>query len=376
MPTFYDVFALDDIDINDSAAKFYLIQTDKSPDHQRYKVCATTQDLSSSQMIFDPVTKIKEYWLITREQLNHANLSILFPNDKLRDEPLAITDLDIAFNYDPTIPVEQNKAFHFDPTNPPEKFGPKPIERGTRIPQVLINPDIQRLINLNFITAANYRAMSNDERYNIVRTHVLISSGLITIDEARLLSNNAAQNLGKWQIIALIQEGKLTLNEAKALTSENSTKLSLLHGLVSNSMTAQAVLNLQLNDREVFRLHEKGIQLLIHGGQLTIPQAIGLNNSHAFNASRTQPLISNGFLSLNDVRNFTYEEVKILEEPSVYNLILQHQMSVTQAKALSPQQINRIKAGHANEVLQYLLQDTPDQNPEDPSGSCRIGRFA
>ena len=71
-------------------------------------------------------------------------------------------------------------------------------------------------------------------------------------------------------------------------------------------MTAQAVLNLQLNDRGVFRLHEEGIQLLIHGGQLTISQAIGLSNDHAFNASRTQPLISNGFLSLNDVRNFTY----------------------------------------------------------------------
>ena len=133
-------------------------------------------------------------------------------------------------------------------------------------------------------------------------------------------------------------------------------------------MTAQAVLNLQLNDRGVFRLHEEGIQLLIHGGQLTISQAIGLSNDHAFNASRTQPLISNGFLSLNDVRNFTYEEVKILKEPSVYNLILQHQMTVAQAKALSPQQINRIEAGHANEVLQSLSPDTPDQNPEDPAG--------
>lgn len=56
MPSFFDVVAFDDIDINDDEAKFYLIQTDKSPDHQRYKVCATTQDLSSPDMTFDPVT--------------------------------------------------------------------------------------------------------------------------------------------------------------------------------------------------------------------------------------------------------------------------------------------------------------------------------
>lgn len=229
------------------------------------------------------------YCLITCEQLKHANLSILFPKDKLRDEPLAITDLDTAFNYDSTIPVEQNRAFHFDPTIPPEKFGPKPIkqsrnrinhdpaiagyhigiaaagalglahtqqaravERGLGMYPVPIGPNVQRLINLNFITAAHYRALSYVERHNIVSTHELIASGLITIDEARLLSN---------------------------------------------------------------------------------------------------------------------KEMKILEKPSVCSLLLQHQMTVAQAKALTPQQINRIEDGHANEVLQHLSQDAHG----DPSDGFRMG---
>lgn len=131
MLTFFDAVALDDIDINDDAANFYLIQTDKTPGAERYKVCATTQDLSSPEMKFDPVTKIKEYWPITCDQLKRADLSLLFPSpdDKLRNEPLAITELDTVFRYDPKIPVDQNKAFHFNPKIPPEKFGQKPTEQ-------------------------------------------------------------------------------------------------------------------------------------------------------------------------------------------------------------------------------------------------------
>lgn len=360
MLTFFDPVILDDIDIHNQEANFYIIQIDGTAGHQKYKVCGTVCDLNSPRMLFDPVTKIQTYWLITREQLNHANLSILFPNDKLRDEPLLITELDEAFKYDPSIPAQQNKSFHFDLMSPPEKFGPKPIRSILHSSSPLsmygydpfpwnqalpIHPNIQRLIDLN----------------------------LMTMNEARLLSKDAAESLGTQEIFTLIQEGKLSLNEAKALTPHNRARLVFLHGLVSNTMTAQAIIDLQLNDGRVSCLRDPGIQLLIHGGQLTIQKAIRLSVEHAFRANETQPLISNGFLSLNDVRTLTHDEVQILNKPPVYNLILQRQITVSQAKALSSQQIDRIRAGHADEVLQHLSQDdASDQNPEDPVSGCRI----
>lgn len=123
MRTFYDPIELDDIDINDSTAKFYII---KLPNEAGFKFCATTQNLDSPQMKYDPITRVKEYWPITREQLSKANLITLFPKDKIRTAPFKTAE-------------ELNKQCHFDPPfNPnvrPDHFGRRALEQPTSDPE-------------------------------------------------------------------------------------------------------------------------------------------------------------------------------------------------------------------------------------------------
>src|SRR5262249_152296 len=58
--------------------KFYLV---KDVEPNKYKFCALATPLSSVGLASsgDPVTRIKEYWPISREQLNASNIAILFP---------------------------------------------------------------------------------------------------------------------------------------------------------------------------------------------------------------------------------------------------------------------------------------------------------
>ena len=115
MPTFYDPIELEDIDINDPAANFYLISL---PGEGGFKLCATRTDLNNPLFRFEPETKINQYWPITRDQLTHANLAILFPVDlgeKMRAAPFkTLDDLNQAFNFDPP----------FNPATPKMTFGP------------------------------------------------------------------------------------------------------------------------------------------------------------------------------------------------------------------------------------------------------------
>ena len=81
MPIFYDPIEMNDIDIDDNAARFYLI----SLPNAGFKLCATTQNLDSPHMSGgDPETRIKKYWPIARDQINQANLAVLFPEGRLR----------------------------------------------------------------------------------------------------------------------------------------------------------------------------------------------------------------------------------------------------------------------------------------------------
>lgn len=111
MPTFYDPIELEDIDIDDATAKFYLI---KLPNEAGFKFCATTQNLDSPQMKYDPITRIKEYWPITREQLTQGDFTLLFPDGTIRTEPFKnADDLNRAFHFDPP----------FDPNSQTSRFG-------------------------------------------------------------------------------------------------------------------------------------------------------------------------------------------------------------------------------------------------------------
>ncbi len=123
MPTFYDPIELADIDIDDSTAKFYIIEL---PKNGGYKFCATTQNLDSPHMKYEPETRVKEYWSITREQLSKANLTTLFPKDKIRTEPFKTAQ-------------ELNEQCHFDPPFNPnvrkDHFGQRSLEHFTSNPE-------------------------------------------------------------------------------------------------------------------------------------------------------------------------------------------------------------------------------------------------
>lgn len=106
MPTFYDSVELEDVDIDDLRASFYLLVL---PKNAGYKLCGTIQNLNSPQMKFDPETKIKQYWLISREQVKNADASILFPEGKLRTCPFkTLEELKTIFQFTP--PFNPKKA--------------------------------------------------------------------------------------------------------------------------------------------------------------------------------------------------------------------------------------------------------------------------
>lgn len=98
MPTFYDPIELEDIDVDDNTAHFYIIKVGENS----YKFCATTQNLNSPEMRGgDPETRVRFYWPITREQLNQANFAVLFPNDKMRTSTMTSDVLQNIFHFNP-----------------------------------------------------------------------------------------------------------------------------------------------------------------------------------------------------------------------------------------------------------------------------------
>lgn len=133
MPTFYDSIELEDIDINDKDARFYIIKLPPDNDYlfNRYKICATIQDLDSPNMKGDPESRIKQYWPITKEQLNcvirnNGKLNILFPVDdsnkrKLRTQPFKLDELNNVFASNSPF---MSDGFSFDPGSIPQRtFG-------------------------------------------------------------------------------------------------------------------------------------------------------------------------------------------------------------------------------------------------------------
>ena len=112
MPIFTDPIELESIHVDDDRVFFYLIGL---PDG-RFKVCALTADPSSYQVYSDPETRITLYWPITKEELDRANHSELFPNNELRTAPFTLDEINQVFNCKP--------LFH-PSTTPPWRFGLK-----------------------------------------------------------------------------------------------------------------------------------------------------------------------------------------------------------------------------------------------------------
>jgi len=165
MPTFYDPIEMNDIDIDDSAANFYIIKVDENT----YTFCALTQNLDSPQMhAGDPETRVKKYWPISREQLSHANMDVLFPEDiahnrKLRTTPFNLDELNAAFQFNPP----------FSPTNTQSTFGqaPQPIAQPIHhvaapnsLASELMNQIVQRsdgTVTLQDLAGMNSQQLSN-----------------------------------------------------------------------------------------------------------------------------------------------------------------------------------------------------------------------
>lgn len=99
MPSFDDVITLEEnVDIDDNTANFYIT---KDNTVNKYRFCALTTPLSSTKMIQgDPTSRIKEYWPISRKELNASNLPLLFPapKNKIRTELLSFDEVQQCFN--------------------------------------------------------------------------------------------------------------------------------------------------------------------------------------------------------------------------------------------------------------------------------------
>jgi hypothetical protein len=357
--TFFDSVELEDIDINDPRVKFYLIDVaEENGNNLGFKFCATIQDLSSLQS--DPESRKKKYWPVTLTQLNQADKNILFsepgevPSHKKMRMQIFKTAQEIndVFRFNPPFNPLTTESKKFGVTtqqqnqlsspldhlssqqraeilnrlrpliNTPRRtsphthilygahggtvirhnfFGYTPVHRGDR-QQIPINPDILNLINQGFITEGEYTdVFTSDERMNFVHTHQLIAKRLLTVEAAKQLTNPQARILGERQIITLIEQEKLSIDDAKALSSDQCTRLYFAQTLISaGALTVPSALQLQLNQRQVVSLQNPGIVVLIQEGRLTIQQMLALNSSDAFNYDGTQPLISANKLTFDE----------------------------------------------------------------------------
>ncbi len=110
---FSDPILLEDININSNPQNthFYLINSNEGHSEREslYKLCALSLDypLTDPRITFDPETRVKHYWPITREQIDLANKNILFSERldgeekwRMRVAPFTGPELQAAFNFD------------------------------------------------------------------------------------------------------------------------------------------------------------------------------------------------------------------------------------------------------------------------------------
>lgn len=237
MRTYFDPVTREDVSIDDASVSFYLIQLP----NKSFKICATTQDLSSDDMrAGDPETKIKEYWPITKEQIDNANQSDLFPDDRLCSAPFKDEKtLNAAFNFDPP----------FDATHVPKKFGRSvrqrveygavtqrigywpvmgPIMQPVRVqPEQAINRKILLIANLTSLPEPQVRTLYNENSSNLnrlirlaayIRNKVQNINPHASISAADSLQLTEQESLNLNTCYPYIENHSLSFNEAKALS--------------------------------------------------------------------------------------------------------------------------------------------------------------
>ena len=106
MPTFYESVELENVDIHDDRAKFYLVSS-----KDRFKLCATIQDMDALK--YDPETRATEYWPITREQIKQADQAALFPDDVMRSEPFTLEEFKTIFRFDESFNISNMDKIKF-----------------------------------------------------------------------------------------------------------------------------------------------------------------------------------------------------------------------------------------------------------------------
>lgn len=117
MLKYFDPIELMLIDIENTKVSFYLILVSKNPN--KYKVCATTQNLESPDMAkCDPETRITHYWSLNLDEIRGGKIDILFPSPEktLSSKLFTLDELNSTLNFaKPFNPEEQ----------PQKKFGPQ-----------------------------------------------------------------------------------------------------------------------------------------------------------------------------------------------------------------------------------------------------------
>jgi len=98
------------------------------------------------------------------------------------------------------------------------------------------------------------------------------------------------------------------------------------------------------------------IQILIQAGVIAQGAAAALSREQLDKLVCTQPLISNGRMSVEDALALTGMQHLCLGEERIFTLIQEDRLTVDQAKALSREQIDNINLGNEDEVLHELGQ--------------------
>jgi tetratricopeptide (TPR) repeat protein len=151
---YFDPIELEYIDTASPAVSFYIIQVS-----DKYKVCATTQNLASQVMAYgDPETRAARYWPLNRDQVNGAQADILFPgHDRiLRSELFTLNELNNAFNFLPPFNADETLQRSFGPETPTPNAGVPLLHN---LPAVFFQPSRERL-NITYITPPDYSPLA------------------------------------------------------------------------------------------------------------------------------------------------------------------------------------------------------------------------
>tara|TARA_R110002126_G_scaffold272886_1_gene417207 strand:+ start:129843 stop:130916 length:1074 start_codon:yes stop_codon:yes gene_type:complete len=345
--TFFDPITLEDIDIHDESAVFYLLVL---PNNAGFKVVGSTQNLNSPESRFDPETRIKECWLVNRETLNHADMSILFPDDKLRSEPFKTLEaLNAAFRFTP----------RFDPTQPHETikkhtFGPG-VAHGTH------RHDRRRARLERGLGARPTPALVGDSVRMFdprTNTYTRVYQNRSTRPQPRRQQASMQEDgLNYWQREALRELASHGLTEAMLLTRHD-------HGHTFYSKHSDALTTL------VTARHFTVPQALAEIEGLTHHQAEGIKNGltrsdvinltnywhiHALKELAPQGLTAHMLLTHNDYEFFPAHSYALI------NLITERHFTVPEALA----EIEGLTNRQAKQIRQGLTRDEV-MNPDAP----------